>query len=127
MTITNYATKSNDIIFFERGYGFKAEDSKYCIFGIDFDEVASYSIEETTWKDDSPAISIFITSHGGKEYILMRKTSNPEKILSKIINPDKIEGFCEEYSAEYDQIIPKYGKVDPDVDLKYIFDLIVYG
>lgn len=127
MTITNYATKSTDIIFFERGYGFKAEDSKYCIFGIDFDEVASYSIEETIWKDDSPAISIFITSHNGKEYILMRKTFNPEEILSKIINPDKIEGFCEEYSAEYDQIIPKYGKVDPDVDLKYIFDLIVYG
>jgi hypothetical protein len=127
MTITNYAVKSNDIIFFERGYGFKAEDSKYCIFGIDFDEVASYSIEETTWKDDSPAISIFITLEKEKEYILMRKAPNPEKILSKIINPDKIEGFCEEYSAEYDEMIPKYGKVDPDVDLKYIFDLIVYG
>ena len=126
MTITNYAIKSNDIIFFERGYGFKAEDSKYCIFGIDFDEVASYSIEETTWKDDSPAISILITLQGGKEYILMRKTFNSEKFFNRIINPDKIEGFCEEYSAEYDQIIPKYGKVDPDVDLKYIFDLIVY-
>jgi hypothetical protein len=127
MTITNYATKSNDIIFFERGYGLKAEDSKYCIFGIDFNEVASYSIEETTWKDDSPAISIFITLEKEKEYILMRKTSNPEKFLNKIINPDKIEGFITEYSAEYQEMMPKYGKVDPDVDLKYIFDLLIYG
>ena len=122
--ITNYAIKSNDIIFCEK---LKNSESDYCIFGIDFDEVASYSIEETTWKDDSPAISIFMTSHGGKEYILMRKTSNPKKILSKIVNPDKIEGFYKEYSAEYDEMIPKYGEIDPDVDLKYIFDLIVYG
>jgi len=127
MTTTNYATKNSDIIFFERGYQVKAEDSKYCIFGIDFDEVASYSIEETTWKDDSPAISIFITLQGEKEYILMRKTFNSEKFLNKIINPDKIEGYRKEYSAEYDEMIPKYGEIDPDVDLKYIFDLIVYG
>ena len=131
--ITNYAIKSNDIIFCEK---LKNSGSDYCIFGIDFDKVISYKIKETTWKNNDPinckvfngepAISIFITSHNGKEYILMRKTFNPEEILSKIINPDKIEGFCQEYSAEYDQIIPKYGKVDPDVDLKYIFDLLIY-
>ena len=122
--ITNYAIKSNDIIFCEK---LKNSGSDYCIFGIDFDKVITYQIKKSVWKDGSPAISIFITLEGEKEYILMRKTSNPEKILSNIINPDKIEGYRKEYSAEYDEMIPKYGKVDPDVDLKYIFDLIVYG
>ncbi len=127
MKITNYATKNSDIIFFEKGYQVKAEDSKYCIFGIDLDEVASYYIKETTWKDDSPAISVFISLEGGKEYILMRKTSNSEEILNRIINPDKTEGYRNEYSVVHQEMIPQYGEIDQDVDLKYIFDLMIYG
>jgi len=36
------------------------------------------------------------------------------------------EGYRNEYSAEYQEMIPKYGEIEQFVDLKYIFDLIVY-
>ena len=102
MTITNYAIKSNDIIFCQK---LQNSESDYCIFGIDFDKVICYKVLNSTWKDGSPAISVSIIMETGERYALLKKaTSNSEKILNKIINPSK------------DQI----------VDLKYIFDLIVY-
>ena len=124
MTITNYAIKSNDIIFCEK---LKNSESDYCIFGIDFDKVICYKILKSVWKDGNPAISVFIFMETGKKYILKKKTSNSEEILSKIINPDKKEGYRNEYSAEHQEMMRKYGEIEQIVDLKYIFDLIVYG
>jgi len=127
--ITNYAIKNNDIIFFEKeDFILQIEyDNEYCIFGIDFDKVICYKIVKSVWKDESPAISVAIIMETGKKYILKKKTSNPEEILSKIINPDKKEGYRKEYSAEHQEMMRKYGEIEQIVDLKYIFDLIVYG
>lgn len=125
MTITNYAIKSNDIIFCQK---LKNSESDYCIFGIDFDKVICYKIAKSVWKDRSPAISVSIIMETGKRYALLKKTtSDSEEILNKIINPDKKQGIREEYSTEHQEMMPKYGEIEQVVDLKYIFDLLIYG
>jgi len=114
MTITNYAIKNSE--------------SDYCIFGIDFDKVICYKVLKSAWKDGSPAISVSIIMETGQRYSLLKKTtSNQEEILSKIINPDKKEGYRNEYSAEHQEMMRTYGEIEQIVDLKYIFDLLIYG
>lgn len=100
--ITNYAIKSNDIIFCEK---LKNSESDYCIFGIDFDKVNCYKVVKSVWKDGTPAILVSIIMETGKKYVLLKKTSDSEEILSEITNFNSSK----------------------EVDLKYIFDLLIYG
>jgi len=88
MTITNYAIKSNDIIFCEK---LKNSESDYCIFGIDFDKVITYQVKKTN-KNGFPAVGVFITLEGDEEYVLMRSMPSPclIAVLEKI-NDNNLE------------------------------------